>query len=379
MTVFPAVFSTRVWQMLAALLPLLLWHPAVSARQQNVAAVPVTTATVMQQDVDQWLSALAQVQPLVSVAIKPQAEGILRQVLVQEGQQVARDQLLATLDDRAVRAALGKAQAELLLAQAQLAAAQQDLSRYQALARTQAVSAQLLDQQRASVAQLKASVARAEAEIAAWQVQLSFTELRAPVAGQVGVRQVDAGNYVRPSDNQPLFSLVQLDPIRVEFLLPQTALTQLGQVRASLRANEPVPVKLSAGPAQDVIASGQLRVLDNQVGSNATLRLRAEFANADGLLWPGQSVTAQLRIARWPAALTIPAQALRQGADGYFVWRVNAGKAEPVAVQLQLLQEPIALIQGLDVGQEVVVDGHSRLRPGLPVQVTAATAAKVAP
>lgn len=334
------------------------------------AAVPVSVATVEQADVPVWLKSLGQVKPLQSVEIRPQVDGVLQQVLVREGEQVQAAQLLATLDDRSIRAALAQAVAELEVVKAQLQIARRDLQRYQDLKRSQAVSAQLIDQQQAQVQQLEAQKRRVEAAIDAQQVQLSFTQIKSPLGGQVGIRNVDAGNYVRPTDSAGLFSVVQLDPVSIEMALPQTALPALQQLMSQVRAGEAVPVQAFADDGGVLLATGQLSVVDNKVATGSgTVRVKAEFANPDHQLWPAQTVVTALRTRLLKDALTVPARAIQQGPQGSYVWLLADGKATNQPVELVLTQGDISVVTGLQSGQQVVIDGQSRLRPGAAVSI----------
>lgn len=334
------------------------------------ASVPVSVAAVTSADVPVWLNSLGQVKPLQSVEIRPQVDGLLQQVLVREGEQVRPGQLLATLDDRAIRAALAQATAELEVVKAQLQIARRDLQRYQDLKRSQAVSAQLIDQQQAQVLQLQAQQRQVEAAIEAQQVQLSFTQIKSPLAGQVGIRNVDAGNYVRPTDTAGLFSVVQLDPISIEMALPQSALPALQQLMAQVRAGETVPVQAFVQDGGALLATGQLSVIDNKVAAGTgTVRVKADFSNPAQQLWPAQTVVTAVRTALLRAALTVPARAISQGPDGSFVWLAEQGKAKTQPVELLLHQGDIAVVKGLQSGQLVVTDGQSRLRPGAALSV----------
>ncbi|WP_286762158.1 efflux RND transporter periplasmic adaptor subunit, partial [Pseudomonas sp. UBA2047] len=220
--------------LLAALVLLILvaagtWYtqrqPAPAARSQT--AIPVRVVTVVQRDVPRYASAIGSVLSLHSVEVRPQVEGVLTQVLVKEGQWVKQGDLLATLDDRAIQAQLDQARALLGQSQAQIQVAAVDLRRYRLLSRDNGVSRQQLDQQQALVNQLQATVKGNQAAIANAQVQLSYTRIRSPVTGRVGIRNVDPGNLVRTSDTQGLFSVTQIDPIAVEFALPQQMLPTL--------------------------------------------------------------------------------------------------------------------------------------------------------
>lgn len=336
-------------------------------------AVPVQLASVQQLDVPLWLRGLGQVKPQQSVEIRSQVDGLLQEILVQEGQLVSAGQLVARIDDRAINAALSQAKAELDVVQAQLDIAKRDLQRYQNLTQSQAISAQQKDQQQAQVQQLQAELRRVQATINAQQVQLSFTQITSPISGQVGIRNVDAGNYVRPSDAQGLFSVVQLDPISVEMALPQARLPQLQRLMQQIRKQQAVEVQAYLQDGAELLATGQLTVVDNRVASGSgTIKVKADFANPDHRLWPAQSVVVALNTERLSQALTVPVKAIQQGPSGSFVWKVEQGKATVQPIQLLHTEGSMAVITGVSAGQQVVVDGQSRLRPGAMVADVAA-------
>lgn len=347
--------------------------PAIAQQKPSGPAVPVVVAAVTAQDVPVWLRGIGQVKPQQSVEIRPQVDGLLQQVLVREGEMVTAGQLLATLDDRAIKAALAQAKAQRAVVEAKLNVAKRDLQRYQNLSQSQAISAQQKDQQQANVQQLQAELQSVDAQINAQQVQLSFTQIHAPIAGQVGIRNVDAGNYVRPSDTQGLFSVVQLDPISVEMALPQAQLPQLQQLMQQVRQQQAVPVEAFVQDGGEKLASGTLAVVDNKVSpGSGTIRIKADFANPAQALWPAQTVVVALRSKLLPQALTIPVKALQQGPQGAFVWSVDGDKAKVQPVQVLESNETVVVVSGVSAGAQVVVDGQSRLRPGATVVIKTA-------
>lgn len=342
--------------------------PAISQQKPSGPAVPVVVAAVTAQDVPVWLRGIGQVKPQQSVEIRPQVDGLLQQVLVREGEMVTAGQLLATLDDRAIKAALAQAKAQRAVVEAKLNVAKRDLQRYQNLSQSQAISAQQKDQQQANVQQLQAELQSVDAQINAQQVQLSFTQIHAPISGQVGIRNVDAGNYVRPSDTLGLFSVVQLDPISVEMALPQ-----LQQLMQQVRQQQVVPVEAYVQDGGEKLASGTLTVVDNKVSpGSGTIRIKADFANPAQALWPAQTVVVALRSKLLPQALTIPVKALQQGPQGAFVWSVDGDKAKVQPVQVLETTETVVVVSGVSAGAQVVVDGQSRLRPGATVVIKTA-------
>jgi membrane fusion protein, multidrug efflux system len=332
--------------------------------------VPVSVIAVEQRDVPQLAAGIGTVQSLHSVLLRPQVSGIVTEVLFEEGQQVKKDQLLARIDDRTILANLRQAEAEKARNEAQLRAARLDQSRYNNLLAEEAISRQTVEQQAALVEQLEAAIRANEATIAAQQVQLSYTQITSPVTGRVGLRRVDPGNLVQAGDANGLVAVTQVDPISVIFTLPQELLVTVqglthGEPQAQVRAYD--------RDGGVLLAEGKLKTADNQVdAATGTIRLRAEFTNKDGRLWPGQFVTVRLQTSLSSNALVVPARTVKQGLQGPFVFRVREQRAEVVPVQVGYSNDEIAVIrEGLAAGDTVVSDGHSRLTPNAVVRLVA--------
>ncbi|WP_085587404.1 efflux RND transporter periplasmic adaptor subunit [Pseudomonas sp. B14(2017)] len=342
-------------------------QPAPAARAQT--AIPVRVVSVVQQNVPRYASAIGSVLSLHSVEVRPQVEGVLTQVLVKEGQWVKEGDLLATLDDRAIRANLDQARAELGQSQAQIQVANVDLQRYRLLSTDNGVSKQTLDQQQALVNRLQATVKGNQAAIANAEVQLSYTQIRSPVTGRVGIRNVDPGNLVRTSDTRSLFSVTQIDPIAVEFALPQQMLPTL---QSLLKAPTPALVQayMDADGERSLLGEGHLALIDNQISATTgTVRVKAEFDNKDGRLWPGQLVTIRLRTAVEESALVVPPPVVQRGVDGHFVYRLDGDKVTSVPVKVLYQDSGLNIIAGVKPGERLVLDGQSRLKPGSRVEV----------
>lgn len=342
-------------------------QPAPATRAQT--AIPVRVVSVAQQNVPRYTSAIGSVLSLHSVEVRPQVEGVLTQVLVKEGQWVKEGDLLATLDDRAIRANLDQARAELGQSQAQIQVANVDLQRYRLLSTDNGVSKQTLDQQQALVNRLQATLKGNQAAIANAEVQLSYTQIRSPVTGRVGIRNVDPGNLVRTSDTRSLFSVTQIDPIAVEFALPQQMLPTL---QSLLKAPTPALVQayMDADGERSLLGEGHLALIDNQISATTgTVRVKAEFDNKDGRLWPGQLVTIRLRTAVEENALVVPPPVVQRGVDGHFVYRLDGDKVTSVPVKVLYQDSGLNIIAGVKPGERLVLDGQSRLKPGSRVEV----------
>ena len=360
-----------------------IWWLSRPAPGKSVAGapIPVRVALVQQQDVPRYINGIGAVLSLHSVIIRPQIDGILTDIRVKEGQTVNAGDLLATLDDRSIKASLDQARAQLGQNQAQLQVALVDLKRYQLLSVDNGVSRQTLDQQQALVNQLKASAQGDQATIAAAQVQLSYTQIQSPVSGRVGIRAVDAGNFLRVSDAQGLFSVTQIDPIAVEFSLPQQQLPLLHEL---LMAEQPARVKAFIGNADNSatpLGEGRLSLIDNQVSATTgTIKAKAQFDNPTQSLWPGQLVNVEIQTGLQRNALVVPPQVVQRGLDNYFVYRVSGDKVETVPVQLTFQDTELSIITGVNPGDALVSDGQSRLKPGSRVEILSEpTAARVQP
>lgn len=329
-------------------------------------AVPVVMHEVERRDVPVLLRSLGRVRALHSIEIRPQIDGILLELPVAEGQRVRKGDLLARIDDRSIAAALRQAEAERDVTRAELEIARLDLQRYRNLVRERAAPAQTLDQQEALVARLQATLGTREAALSAAQVQLSYTRIHSPTDGRIGIRNVDEGALVRSGDAVGLFSVVQTDPIHVEATLPQSRLPELQRVLAQ---TPEAPVVVYREDGGEAIAEGRLALIDNRIAlDTGTIRLKALFDNADERLWPDQSVVVTLQARVLPQVLAVPLEAIRQSAEGTFVWRVEADKAVPAPVKVLHETEALAVIEGLEAGDRVVIDGQSRLRAGVAVR-----------
>lgn len=359
---------------LIVLAALVLWYankPA-TAKLAAPTAIPVRVVTVAAKDVPRYVSGIGSVLSLHSVVVRPQIDGVLTKLLVKEGQLVKTGDLLATIDDRSIRASLDQARAQLGESQAQLQVAQVNLKRYKLLSVDDGVSKQTYDQQQALVNQLKATAQGNQASIDAAQVQLSYTQIRSPVTGRVGIRTVDEGNFLRMTDTQGLFTVTQIDPIAVEFSLPQQMLPTLqgligdpqrAQVKAYIGAD-------TDGETGNLLGEGHLTLIDNQINANTgTIRAKAEFNNPGQKLWPGLLVTVKIQTALSKDALVVPPTVVQRGLDQHFVYRVNGDKVETVQVQMVYQASGQDIISGVKPGDILVSDGQSRLKPGSTVQV----------
>lgn len=335
--------------------------------------IPVLVAAAEARNVPVWLDGLGTVQASASVVVRPMVDGPLVEVRLREGQDVAVGDVLARIDSRTHQANLDAALARKQQNEAQLANARLDAQRYARLAATAFTSAQQADTARAQVAQLEAQVAADQAQIDLVRTQLSFTTITAPIAGRVGIRNIDTGNIVRAGDSNGLVTIATLRPINVQFTLPQQALPA---VKAAMEAGEAevlaLPQANTPSAERVPLDRGRLTVLDNQVDpATGTIRLKASFANERLQLWPGAFITIRLRANTLRDAITVPPVAIQRGPRGAFVFVVN-DEQRAVRKPVTLAHEDLTvavIAEGIAAGERVVIEGASRLSDGSKVTV----------
>jgi multidrug efflux system membrane fusion protein len=340
-------------------------------------AVPVIAEKVQQHDVPTYLRGLGTVVAYNNVVVRSQITGQLVSVAFTQGQPVHKGDVLAEIDPRPYQAQLDQAVANRDRDQAQAENAQANLDRYVPLAAKGYATTQLVDTQKAQLAQLRATVKYDEAVIAQARTNLSYTQLTAPIDGVTGIRQVDEGNIIHPTDTNGLVYVTQIQPISLIFSLPQTDLARIQQQMAQ----GSLTVLAYSQDDKAELDRGTLDLIDNQiVQTTGTIRLRASFPNAKRQLWPGELVNARLLVETRHDGLTIAASALQQGPDGSFVWVVKPDATvdvRPVAVA-QISDDQALIDSGLEPGEMVVAQGQYRLQPGALVRVLQAAAAQQA-
>ncbi len=332
--------------------------------------VPVTMASAKTEDVPVYLRGIGTVQAFYAVEVKAQVNGVLLDVPVREGQEVKKGAVLAVIDPRPYKAALDRATATRQQDQAQLENAQIDLKRYASLARTDFASRQQVDTQQATVSKLQAAVAGDTAAIETASLNLSFCYIAAPINGRVSLRRVDPGNLVElASQATGIVSITQDHPISVVFTLPEQELPQVQEAMT----HGPLTVFADTSDGQTQLAKGTLLTPNNAVDINTgTIQLKANFANEDNKLWPGEFVNARLLVDTIRGAVTVPHIAIQHGQDGLFVFTVkpdNTVQQQPVTVSYDDGTRAV-VGKGVSSGEKIVTSGQSRLGQG--TRVTAA-------
>ncbi len=329
--------------------------------------VAVTSTIAKKQDVPITLSALGTVQAARTVQLRARVDGTLESINFTEGQMVKQGDVLAQIDPRLYKAALDQAKAKLAQDQAQLGSDEKDLERAEQLNERAYASRQSIDQRRAAVEKGKALVASDKAAIDSAETQLAYTRIMAPFSGRIGLRGIDAGNFVRASESAPVATLTQQRPIFVLFSLPEA---RLGALRKAMQAGT-VRVTAYDQETKQPVATGALRVIDSQIDtSTGTMRLKAEFANEDSALWPGQFVPVTVAIAIRQDVVALPNAAIQRGPNGLYVWRVGEDRIARMApVEAGSEQGDLTIIEsGVKPGDRVVVSGQYRLRPGAVIR-----------
>jgi multidrug efflux system membrane fusion protein len=328
--------------------------------------VPVLAATPKVQDVPVYLDGVGAIRALNTVTVRSQVDGKLIAVKFTEGQDVKKGDVLGEIDPALYQATYDQAVAKKAQDEAQLANQRIDLTRYEQLAASNAGSKQQADTQRAAVAQTEALVKADQASIDNAAATLSYTKIVAPLSGRAGLRQVDQGNIIHASDTTGLVVITQLQPIAVWFSLPQQ---QIMRVNAAA-AKGALAVDVFGNDGVTVIDTGKLTGIDNQVDqTTGTLKLKAEFPNANYQLWPGQFVNVRLKVETLMQALVVPTSAVQRGPIGTFSYVIgddNVVSAKPVTVTQQNEHDAV-IASGLSATDKVVTTGFANLSDGSKV------------
>jgi multidrug efflux system membrane fusion protein len=368
----PIVIGTLVIAAAAALIYYFAWSPQQQQRRGRFMTdngpAPVLVAAAKIADVPVYLDAVGTVKALNTVTVSPQVDGKLISVGFKEGQDVKKGDVLARIDPTIYQAQLDQAVAKKAQDEALLSNARNDLARYENLVATNAINRQQADTQRALVAQYTAQVQADQAAIENARATLGYTTITAPIDGRTGIRMVDEGNIVRAASATGIVVITQIKPISIVFNLPQQ---DLARINAAF-AKKPLLVEALRSDTTATIDRGKLTVLDNQVDQlTGTVKLKAEFPNADEQLWPGQFVNVRLLIDTLKNVVVIPTGAVQRGPNGTFVYGVgddNVAKIKPVTVSKQDEAQSV-IASGLTPPERVVTTGFARLTDGAKVAI----------
>ena len=330
----------------------------------------VGVALARRADIPVVIEALGTVLPVANVTVQPQVSGVLTQVLFKEGQMVRKGDLLATIAPEPFQMALTQAIGARLRDEAQLQAARVTLQRYTTLLGQDSIARQEVDTQAALVKQIEGTVTIARANEGTARLNLGYTRIVAPISGRVGLRPIDAGNYVNTGTTGGVALITQVAPIDVEFAIPQD---RVPEIQARVGAGVTLAVAAWDRSRTRQLDAGAFATLDNQIDTaTGTVKAKARFANADGTLFPNQFVNARLLLRTISGAIVVPVTALRFGPNGDFVYVVNEDKTVALrnVTRGQAGVNDVAIATGLELGEQVVTEGGDRLKDGARVQTS---------
>jgi len=341
--------------------------------------VPVVAGTVAQHDVPIYLTGVGTVIAYNTVVVRSQIQGQLVSINFTEGQTVHTGDLLAQIDPRPYQAQIDQVTATRDRDQAQLVNAQANFKRYTDLGNKGWATPQLVETQQAQVAQLQAAIKADEALIEAAKVQLSYTRLTSPIDGVTGLRQVDIGNVIHPTDPNGLVVVTQIEPISLIFTLPETDLPKIQQQQQ--KTKEPLTVLAYSQDNTIKLDQGVLGLVNNEIlQTTGSIQLKANFPNNEHRLWPGELVNARLLLDTRHDGLTVAASAVQQGPKGAYAYVINPNNTVEIRpVTVAQISEGQALINsGLTANEQVVTDGQYKLQPGTQVTILTGQAAEEA-
>lgn len=333
-------------------------------------AVPVSVAAVQKGDFPVYLTGLGTVQGFNTVQVRTRVDGQIDKIAFTEGQMVNQGDLLVEIDPRPFQAVLDQAKAKKAQDEANLANANLDLQRYTKLG--EFATRQQTDTQRSTVAQLTAQIASDEAAISNAQTQLDYTQVKSPITGVAGLRQVDIGNIVNASTQTGIVTIAQVEPITVIFTAPED---QLPYISEGQKSGELKVIALTTD-GKKTLAEGKLAVINNQVDTTSgTIRLKAVFVNKDHALWPGQSVSTRLLVRTLKDATIVPDDAVLHSTNGLYAYTVGQdNKAEVRKLKVSYAIDGRSVIEeGLSPGQQVITGGQYKVQPGSLVSTAVAS------
>jgi membrane fusion protein, multidrug efflux system len=331
--------------------------------------VTVGMAVAQRADVPVILDALGTVTPVTTVTLRPQVSGVMTDVLFSEGQTVKKGEVIARIDPRPYEQALMQAQGTRVRDEAQLQAARVTLERYRTLLTQDSIARQDVDTQAALVKQLEGTVLTDKASEASAKLNLDYTRVTAPVTGRIGLRTVDPGNYVAAGATTGIAVITQMNPIDIQFSLPQDRIPEIQSRMAAKARLEVTALDRNRSTTLDI---GVFSALDNVVDvTTGTVKAKARFANDKLALFPSQFVNVKLLLRTIDGAVVVPVTALRTSGTGNYVYVINEDRtvSQRVVQRGDSTVESVVITDGLKEGERVVTEGGDRLKDGSRVQL----------
>ena len=341
--------------------------------------VPIVAGTVTQHDVPIYLSGVGTVIAYNTDIVRAQIQGQIISINFTEGQAVHAGDLLAQIDPRPYQALIDQYTGNLERDQAQLKNAQANLTRYTTLGHEGWATPQLMETQQAQVGELDAAIKTDKALIDAAKVQLSYTRLTSPIDGVAGIRQIDVGNIISPSNTNGLVVVTQIDPISLIFTVPETSLPKIQQQQQKTKTL--LSVLAYSQDDTTLLDQGVLGLVNNEIlQTTGSIQLKANFANKSNKLWPGELVNARLLLDTRHDGLTVPASVVQQGQQGPYAYVINPDSSVAIRpIKVAQISDGQALIDsGLVANEQVVIDGQYKLQPGTRVTILHGKAAEEA-
>lgn len=343
------------------------WYTS-ALQAADLPPVPVTAIAARTETLDRVINGIGTVSPLQSVVVRPRIDGQVTEIPFSEGETVTKGDVILKLDDRELVSALLSAKAKKAQDEAQLTSAKADAERYSALAEKGITSTSTLEQKNAASEQYAAAVQSDDASIKSAETQLGFATIVAPISGRTGFKEVDVGSVISTSSTDGIVTITQMDPIAVAFVAPGD---RFGEIREALKEGI-ADVALTTTDGSRALIKGKLTIMDNAVdASNGSIHLKATFDNGSGVLWPGLPVATRLTVEK-RTGVVVPDKALARGRDGLYAFVVTSDqKVSKRQVKTAFVTDARALIvDGIKDGEQVVMDGQSRIGDGSTVKVT---------
>lgn len=364
-------YRLRLSVLIVAIITVIWWYEPFERMHKlhRNQAIPVKVVQAEQKDITVELTAVGKIFPYSTVSVRSQVEGPITEIHFQRGQDVKAGEILFTIDPRPFEVALQQAEAQLAKEKALLTNAQADYKRIKALLNKNYASQENYDQVYSAMLAQAAAVRSAEAEVKNAQLQLEYCTIRSPIDGRTGDILVNLGNLVKANDTQPLVIINQLSPIYASFDIPEKFLPAINQ----RLAQGDVPVIGKDADNKILSKEGSLFFIDNTIDSlTGTIELKANFPNHQYELWPGQFINVELGLYEVQNAIIIPTHTIQQGQKGHYIYVVNRdNRAEYREIQTgEVVDNNTIVLQGLAVGEQVVVEGQFRLTNGSHVTLS---------